>query len=114
MEREGTSRTMLTRLPATSRALWWLYAAACLSFFTTLTLPYVGEEAVYTITSLEMRWSGDFFVTTLYGTNYGRPPLLNWLVIALAELLGWDRVLLASRLVTAASTMATGLILAWL
>ncbi|MDB5809604.1 MAG: hypothetical protein JWN94_1726 [Betaproteobacteria bacterium] len=93
---------------------WWLYAAAALSLFTTLTLPYVGEEAVYTITSLEMRLNQDFFVTTLYGASYGRPPLLNWLVIPLAEILGWDRMLIASRLVTATATVLTGLVLAWL
>ena len=87
---------------------------AALSFVTTLWLPYMGEEAVYTITSLEMPVSHDFFVTTLYATNYGRPPLLNWLIIPLADLLGWDHVLLASRLVAAISTTATGLVLAWL
>ena len=93
---------------------WWLYAAAALSMYTTLGLPYIGEEAVYTITSLEMRLNHDYFVTTLYGTNYGRPPLLNWLIIPLAEMLGWDRMLLASRLVAATATVLTGLVLAWL
>jgi 4-amino-4-deoxy-L-arabinose transferase-like glycosyltransferase len=101
-------------LPPSRPVLWWLYGAACASFLATLNLPYIGEEAVYTITSLEMRASGEYFVTTLYGTNYGRPPLLNWLVIAGAELLGWDRVLTASRIVTAGATVATGLVIAWL
>jgi 4-amino-4-deoxy-L-arabinose transferase-like glycosyltransferase len=105
---------MLLTLSPSRPVLWWLYAAACASFLATLGLPYIGEEAVYTITSLEMRASGEFFVTTLYGTNYGRPPLLNWLVIPLADALGWDRVLAASRIVTAVSTVATGLVLAWL
>jgi 4-amino-4-deoxy-L-arabinose transferase-like glycosyltransferase len=108
------STIMLPNSPASRPVLWWLYAAACASFLATLGLPYIGEEAVYTITSLEMRASGEYFVTTLYGTNYGRPPLLNWLVIAIAELLGHDRVLAASRLVTAFSTVGTGLTLAWL
>ena len=101
-------------LPASRPVLWWLYAAAFASFLATLGLPYIGEEAVYTITSLEMSASREFFVTTLYGTNYGRPPLLNWLVIPLADTLGWDRVLAASRIVTAGATVATGLVLAWL
>jgi 4-amino-4-deoxy-L-arabinose transferase-like glycosyltransferase len=100
--------------PNSTRTWWWLYAAAALSFATTLTLPYIGEEAVYTITSLEMRLNHDFLVNTLYGANYGRPPLLNWLIIPLAEMMGWERVLLASRLIAAAATMATGLVLAWL
>jgi 4-amino-4-deoxy-L-arabinose transferase-like glycosyltransferase len=97
-----------------TRTWWWLYAVAAISLFTTLTLPYIGEEAVYTITSLEMRLNHDFFVTTLYGENYGRPPLLNWLVIPVAEVLGWQHMLIASRLVAALATMGTGLILAWL
>ena len=100
--------------PGPVRTWWWLYAAAALSFFTTLTLPYIGEEAVYTITSLEMRLNHDYLVTTLYGANYGRPPFLNWLIIPLAEMMGWERVLLASRLVAAAATATTGLMLAWL
>lgn len=101
-------------IPNSTRTWWWLYAAAALSFATTLTLPYIGEEAVYTITSLEMRLNHDFLVNTLYGANYGRPPLLNWLIIPLAEMMGWERVLLASRLIAAVATVATGLVLAWL
>jgi 4-amino-4-deoxy-L-arabinose transferase-like glycosyltransferase len=97
-----------------SQTWWWLYAAAALSLYTTLTLPYIGEEAVYTITSLELRLNPDYFMTTLLGQNYGRPPLLNWFVIPLADALGWDRVLQASRLVAASATVITGLIVAWL
>jgi 4-amino-4-deoxy-L-arabinose transferase-like glycosyltransferase len=93
---------------------WALFAAAAASLLTTLGLPYVGEEGVYTITSMEMWANRQFFVTTLYGTNYGRPPLINWLIIPLANLLGWNSVLTASRLVTAGATVATGLVLAWL
>src|SRR5258706_1201693 len=100
--------------PYSAKTWWWLYAAAALSLYTTLTLPYIGEEAVYTITSLEMRLNHDFFVTTLYGGNYARPPLLNWLILPLAEILRWDHMLLASRIVTATATIITGLTLAWL
>jgi 4-amino-4-deoxy-L-arabinose transferase-like glycosyltransferase len=100
--------------PYSAKTWWWLYAAAAASLYTTLGLPYIGEEAVYTITSLEMRLNHDFFVTTLYGTNYGRPPLYNWLIIPLAEVLGWDRMLLASRLIAATATIITGCVLAWL
>jgi 4-amino-4-deoxy-L-arabinose transferase-like glycosyltransferase len=99
---------------ADSRFIWTLYGLAALSFATTLGLPYIGEEGVYTNTAIEMSLRGNFFVNTLYGTNYGRPPLLNWLIIVLSELLGWERVLVASRLIAAGATIATGLVLAWL
>ena len=91
-----------------------LYAVAALSFATTLTLPYVGEEGIYTIAAMEMKARGEYFINTLYGTNHGQPPLLNWLVIPLADLIGWQHVLVASRLVAACATIATGLVLAWL
>jgi 4-amino-4-deoxy-L-arabinose transferase-like glycosyltransferase len=97
-----------------SRFIWTLYGLAALSFAITLGLPYIGEEGVYTNTAIEMSLRENFFVNTLYGTNYGRPPLLNWLIIALSELLGWERMLVASRLITAVATIATGLVLAWL
>ena len=82
------ARITMNLSPRSVRTWWWLYAAAALSLFTTLTLPYIGEEAVYTITSLEMRLNHDYFVNTLYGTNYGRPPFLNWRIIPLAEVMG--------------------------
>jgi 4-amino-4-deoxy-L-arabinose transferase-like glycosyltransferase len=94
--------------------LWWLYALAAASFLTTLGLPYVGEEGVYTITSLEMSLSHDYLVSTLYGSAYGRPPLYNWLIIPVAQMLGWDHVLAAARLVTAVATVSTGLVLSWM
>jgi 4-amino-4-deoxy-L-arabinose transferase-like glycosyltransferase len=97
-----------------ARLLWTLFGLAALSFAFTLTLPYVGEEGVYTITALEMKLRGNLLLNTLYGGNYGRPPLLNWLIIGLSDVLGWQHVLQASRLVAALSTVATGLVLAWL
>ena len=97
-----------------ARLSWTLYALAALSFATTLALPYVGEEGIYTIAAMEMKLRGDYVINTLYGTNHGQPPLLNWLIIPLADAIGWEHVLVASRLVAASATIATGLVLAWL
>lgn len=97
-----------------NRKLFWLcFAFAQFSFITTLWLPYLGEEAVYTITSLEMAFNHDWIAPTVYGINYARPPLFNWLIIPVAEVLGWENVLVASRLVTAFSTLFTSLLLLW-
>lgn len=92
----------------------WLFTLAILSFFLTLFLPYIGEEGVYTISSYEM-WSHQHYLyPTTYGLAYWRPPLYNWLIICFANLLGWDHMLIASRLVTALSTIATSFLLMWL
>ncbi|MCF8719879.1 ArnT family glycosyltransferase [Nitrospina gracilis] len=87
-----------------------LLALAVLSFIPTLFLPYTGEEGVYTITSMEMVHRGEWTIPTLYGEPYPRPPLINWLMIPIADLLGWENVLIASRLVTAVATIGTGLL----
>jgi 4-amino-4-deoxy-L-arabinose transferase-like glycosyltransferase len=106
-------REVVSRVTDT-RVLWALCAVAALSFAATLTLPYIGEEGIYTIVAMEMKASGDYFITTLYGTNQGQPPLFSWLIIALSQGLGWENVLVAARIVAAIATIASGLVLAWL
>lgn len=95
-------------------ACWMLVGMAVLSFIPTLFVPYTGEEGVYTITSMEMARNRDWLTPTLFGEPYPRPPLINWLMIPLANLFGWENVLIASRLITALATVGTGLLLiAW-
>ena len=72
---------------------------AILGLYATLWLAYAGEEAVYTISSYEMWYSHHYWVNNLYSIFYGRPPGLNWLIIPLADLLGWSHVLIASRFI---------------
>ncbi len=86
---------------------------ALISLFSTLWLPYVGEEAVYTISSYEMWFHHNYWVNTLYGVFYGRPPLLNWCIILIAKAIGWSHVLIASRLVSALSTTLVALGVYW-
>lgn len=95
-------------------ALWrWLVLAAALTFVPTLFFPYIGEEAVYTISTLEM-WHGHVWSTPLlFGSRYGRPPFLNWVMAPFAMAFGPMHVLVASRLVTALSTLGTALVLHW-
>lgn len=104
--------------PHLTKYLRWWYVWAVLCFVPTLFFYYVGEEAVFTLSSLEMWQRKEFMNTVMYGTlgggGNGRPPLFNWLVIALAQLLGWSHVLLAARIVTVSATLATSLTLAWL
>lgn len=101
-----------------AKYLRWWYVWAVLCFAPTLFFYYVGEEAVFTLNSLEMWQRQEFMNTVMYGTlgggGNGRPPLFNWLMIALAQALGWSHVLLAARIVTVAATLTTSLTLAWL
>lgn len=88
--------------------LYWL---AVLAFVPTLFFYYVGEEGSFTITSLEMWHSGNLLLPTGLGADNGRPPLLYWPIIAVSNLLGWQHMLVASRLVAVGATLLTAAML---
>jgi len=93
-----------------SRPLLLLVVAA-LSFIPTLFFYTVGEEGSYTISTIEMWHNNNFLVQTLYGMDLNRPPLINWLVMLIAQPLGWTHALIATR---AVSILATLGLTAWL
>jgi 4-amino-4-deoxy-L-arabinose transferase-like glycosyltransferase len=90
-----------------------LFIAAALSLLTTLNLPYQGEEAIYTITSMEMAFYREWITPTLYGVNYGRPPFFNWLLLPFGFYFGWQPILIIARLITFFLTMSTAMGLMW-
>ena len=93
--------------------LWGLLIAAALSFLTTLNLPYQGEEAIYTIASMEMAFYRDWITPTVYGANYGKPPFFNWLMLPFGSYFGWQHILVIARLITLFVTVGTALGLMW-
>lgn len=95
----------------TTRNLLWL---AALSFVPTLFFYMVGEEGIYTISTLEMWHNKDWFTQTMFGHNLQRPPLFNWLAIPLAQVLGWSHILLVIRLMSVAATLGMAAWLYWL
>ncbi|MFI0455384.1 MAG: hypothetical protein ACH34P_03850, partial [Candidatus Rickettsiella isopodorum] len=99
-----------TNLPT---ILKFLFLLGLISFFLSLFFPYMGEEAVYTISSYEMWYQHHYLYPTTYGLPYWRPPLFNWLIICFASLIGWKHMLVASRLVAALATIATSFMLIW-
>jgi len=102
-----------TPFPGIAR-LQSLYALAAASFLPAIAFHYVGEEAIFPITSLEMWQHGEWVRQIIYGVNLKHNPLLNWLIIPLASLAGWEHMLAVTRVITIAATVGTGLVLAWL
>jgi len=103
--------------PRSPHNIHWWYLWAVLCFIPTLFFRYVGEEGVFTLNSMEMWQRQEFMSTTMYGFmdgSGGRPPLFNWLMIPIANGIGWANVLVAARVVTVAATVGTSLITAWL
>ena len=94
---------------------WWVfYAIAAATFLPALGFHYVGEEAIFAISSLEMWYGGEWLQQIFLGGNLQHNPLFNWLIIPFASLAGWEHVLAVARAVTIGATAATGLALAWL
>lgn len=87
---------------------------ACVGFVPAIFFPHIGEEGVYTISSLEMLYNHDFLQVTLYGGNYPRPPLYNWCILGVAYILHIKDLLIAARIVSILSTLATSAIVACL
>jgi 4-amino-4-deoxy-L-arabinose transferase-like glycosyltransferase len=87
-----------------------LFLVAVLTAFGPLAFHYVGEEAILTITSIEMWQRGDWLRLWMYGGDAMHGVFANWLIIPLAEAFGWSYVLPAARAVMVISTMATGLL----
>jgi 4-amino-4-deoxy-L-arabinose transferase-like glycosyltransferase len=101
------------QLPAAARS-WRLYAIAALTFLPAIGFHYVGEEAIFPISSLEMWFHGQWVEQLLYGASLKHNPLFNWLIIPLASATGWEHMLGVTRAITIAATVGTGLMLAWL
>jgi 4-amino-4-deoxy-L-arabinose transferase-like glycosyltransferase len=93
------------------RLLLWL---AALSFAPALAFYYVGEEAIFPITSLEMWHQREWIQQPLFGASLLHNPLFNWLIIPGATLVGWEYMLPVTRALTIAATLATAGVVAWL
>lgn len=96
------------------KKFWLLFALAALSFLPTLSFYYVGEEAIFPITSLEMWQRNTWLKQYLYGVDVQHNPLFNWLIMSLSALTGWEHMLVIARVLTIGATLTTGLVLAWL
>lgn len=101
---------MINRLLTTKNLL----ILAALSFIPTLFFYTVGEEGIYTISSMEMGLTHNWAAQTLYGQPLARPPLMNWLIVATANLIGWHNILIATRLVSITATLGLTAWLFWL
>lgn len=97
-----------------AKNIWALYLLGGAIMLLSLNFHPVGEEAIYPISTLEMWQQGVWFRQLLFGGDVQHNPLLNWLMLPVAQLVGWTHTLAAARLVTIAATLGTGLVLAWL
>ena len=95
-------------------AVRWLAVIAAVSYAPALAFYYVGEEAIFPITALEMWQGGDWVRQHMYGSNLQHNPLFTWLIVPFASMTGWQFMLPVTRALTIGATLATAGILGWL
>lgn len=100
--------------PPPVQRLWLLYAVAAASFLPAIGFHYVGEEAIFPISSLEMWYRGEWVEQVFLGGSLKHNPLFNWLIIPFANLAGWEHALAVARAITIGATIGIGFVLAWL
>ena len=96
-----------------NKRLWLTSALAVASFVPTLFFYYVGEEAIFPISSMEMWHTQQWTRQLLYGLDVQHPPFYNWLIMPLANLFGWAHVLEVARAITVSATLLSTVVLAW-
>ena len=81
-------------IAALSQRPWWVAGLTLALALPALLLhlgwqPLLVDEPIRALVALEMHYSGHFFAPTLQGLPYyNKPPLFNWLLVALFRLTG--------------------------
>jgi len=70
-------------------------------------MQYVAEESYYTLGAYEMFVSGDWWHQSIFGMYWPKTPLYNWLIVAVAQLIGWENLHIAARIVSVSATLGS-------
>ncbi len=72
-------------------------------------MQFIGEESYYAVSAIEMHITGDYWHHLIFGFVWPKTPLFLWLAIGWANILGWEHIDIALRLVSVISTWITAL-----
>ncbi len=89
------------------RTLLLLCAFAAIGFLPAVFFYYVGEEAIFPISSLEMWRKGIWLKQIMYGANIQHNTLFNWVVMVTSAAFGWHHVLEVTRILAIFFTLAS-------
>ncbi|WP_238701255.1 ArnT family glycosyltransferase [Mariprofundus erugo] len=84
-------------------------SAAVLMLLPLPVMQYVGEEGLMAIKSYEMYVRHDWLHPSIVGMIWPHSPLWHWPVMAISNLIGWEHVDIAVRLVSVIATWLTAL-----
>lgn len=74
-------------------------------------MQYVGEEGFYTLGAFEMHARGIWWHQPLLGNDIPKTPMFAWFIIGICNIIGWEHLDLAPRIISVISNWGTGAIL---
>lgn len=85
----------------------------CAAVAMLLPLPimqYVGEESYYTLGAYEIFVTQEWWHQSIFGIAWPKTPLYNWLIIAVARIIGWQHLDIAPRIVSVVASWGSAFV----
>ena len=83
------------------------------ALFMLLPLPimqYVAEESYYALGAYEIFVDEHWWHQSVFGLAWPKTPLFNWFIIAFSQIIGWQHLEIATRLVSVCATWASAIV----
>ena len=88
--------------------LKYAFLAAVIAMFLPLPImQYVAEESYYALGAYEIFVDGHWWYQSVFGLPWPKTPLYNWLIIGVAQVIGWQQLEIATRLVTVSASLGS-------
>ena len=87
-----------------------VFIAALVMLLPLPVMQYIGEESWYTLSAYEMFVNHKWWHQTLMGFDLSKTPMFNWLIIAVAQVIGWEHLDIAPRVVSVFSTWGSAFV----
>jgi len=87
-----------------------IFFAALFMFLPLPIMQYVGEESYYTLGAYEMFVRGIWWHQSLFGHDIPKTPLFPWMIIAVSNVIGWEHLDIAPRIVSVFSSWGAAFI----
>lgn len=70
-------------------------------------MQYVAEESYYALGSYEIFVDKHWWYQSIFGLAWPKTPLFNWLIIGVAQVIGWQHLEIATRIVSVSASLAS-------
>jgi len=85
--------------------------AAFVMFLPLPVMQYVGEESYYTLGAYEIFVDGHWRYQSIFGLAWPKTPLYNWLIIGVSQVIGWQHLEIAARLVSVSASLGSATVI---